>query len=374
MNRPDITAVILAAGFSERMGCFKPLLKIGEQTLIERAISLFRDAGIKDIRVVVGHLQDRLQPILEKNGIQAILNKENSPEMFSSVLAALNSLEPGVRALIMLPVDIPLIRPWTIRYLIKQYHIDRYNILIPDFRGKRGHPVIIPAEYFSVIKTWNGENGLKGALGHLADKSVFVPVADANILFDVDTMEDYEACRERWLRYHTPTREECEAILKDVARVDEDIYSHSLAVSGVAEKICKALARSGCSIDCDQTIAAALPHDLAKGSPRHDRKAADMLTEMGYTAIAPIVAAHIDIDCSSRKPVNSAEVLYLADKLVKGAAIVSLAERFQGALETTGHDPEIRKKIEKRFQHAEVILKKIEAAVGDSLSMVVNMG
>jgi len=69
-----------------------------------------------------------------------------------------------------------------------------------------------------------------------------------------------------------------------------------------------------------------------------------MLTEMGYTGIAPIVAAHTDIECSLGEPITPSEVLYLADKLVSGNTIVSLADRFQGALETYGHDPEIRKK------------------------------
>jgi len=364
MDRTDITAVILAAGYSRRMGCFKPLLKIGKQTIIERTVSLFKDAGINDIRVVVGHCRGRIEPILEKAGIRAIINKENSPEMFSSVLATIKNLEPEVQALAILPVDIPLVRQWTIRYLIKRNRSDGDSILIPSFQGKRGHPVIMPAKYFSVIKRWTGKDGLRGALKQLADHTVSVAVADANILFDIDLPEDYEESKERWLKYTVPTREECEAILKDLAHVDEPVYAHGLAVSAVAEKICNTLVRSGCSIDCELIVAAGLLHDLAKGKPHHDQEAARLLTKIGYAEVASIVAVHTDIACFLQTPIDCAEVLYLADKLVSGDTIIPLTQRFQVALEKYGHDPEIRKKIEKRFQNAEMIQKKIEAVIG----------
>ena len=50
-----VSAIILAAGFSRRMGALKPILKLGDKTILERAIRLFRDLGIEDVIVVVGH-------------------------------------------------------------------------------------------------------------------------------------------------------------------------------------------------------------------------------------------------------------------------------------------------------------------------------
>jgi len=369
MDRTDITAVILAAGYSRRMGCFKPLLKIGEQTLIERAVSLFRDAGICDIRVVVGHCRERIETILEKAGIQSIHNEKNSREMFSSVIAALDGLEPVVQSIILLPVDIPLVRHWTIQYLLEQHQLDRDRILIPCFQDKRGHPVIIPAKYFSDIKRWTGKDGLRGALGQLADKTTSVAVADRNILFDVDTPEDYERLKKKWLKYDVPTRGECEAILRDIACVNERIYAHSCTAAEVAGKISDSLSRSGHRMDKELIIAAGLLHDMFKGEPYHDRKAAHALADMGFTELAQMVAVHTDIVCSPQTLINGAEVLYLADKLVSGNTIVSLTNRFQKALEKYGHDPEIKKRIEKRLQNAVMIKKKIEAVIGRTIRL-----
>ena len=55
MKPQKVSAVILAAGFSSRLKDFKPLLLLGEMTLLERAIRLFHQNGIRDTQVVVGH-------------------------------------------------------------------------------------------------------------------------------------------------------------------------------------------------------------------------------------------------------------------------------------------------------------------------------
>jgi CTP:molybdopterin cytidylyltransferase MocA/HD superfamily phosphohydrolase YqeK len=364
MNRQRITAIILAAGYSSRMGRFKPLLEIGGRTMMERSVSLFRNAGINDIRVVIGHCRDQIEPVLEKIGIQTIVNHANTHEMFSSVLAALDNPESHIQAIILLPVDIPLIRPWTIQYLMECNSRHSGRILIPCFQNQQGHPVVIPSDCFSMIRKWNGKNGLKGALNLMAEKIIKIPVADANILFDVDTPSDFEESQKRWSRYTIPTRRECEAILRDIVCVNEDIYAHCSAVADMAAKISDDLNRAGFSIDRELAVAAGLVHDLAKGKPQHARRAAAVITGMGFPEVADIVAAHTDIEYSPQAPVNCAEVLYLADKLVKGNQVVDLKTRFQAGLKKYSHDPEIKKKIEKRMHDAEMIRNKIEAMIG----------
>jgi len=367
MNRQGITAIIPAAGYSIRMGQFKPLLKIGEETIIERSASLFRQAGVDDIRVVIGHCREQIEPVLEKTGTRAIVNHANTPEMFSSVLAALENLESHIQSIILLPADIPLVRPYTVKYLLEQHCKNSGKILIPCFHQQQGHPVVIPSEYFGIIRKWNGEKGLKGVLNLLIDQTVRVPVADANILLDLDTPSDYETILKKYARYAIPTRKECEAILRDVAGVDETIYAHCNTVADMAAKISNVLNRANCPIDHEQVEAAALLHDLAKGKPRHAQKAAELLTCMGFPEIADIVAKHTDIECSPFAPINGAEVLYLSDKLIKGNQVMDIHERFQTTLEKHGHDPEIKEKIEKRMHHAELIQKKIAAIIGKSL-------
>ena len=68
MTKPYLAAIILAAGKSTRMGCDKPLLPLGDRTVVERVVDLFQSAGITDVRVVVGHHAERLMPVVRLAG------------------------------------------------------------------------------------------------------------------------------------------------------------------------------------------------------------------------------------------------------------------------------------------------------------------
>jgi len=83
--RPDLAAVILAAGRSSRMGTFKPLLPFGPESVIERIILTVRKAGVETIRVVVGWSADRLIPVLERHGVAYVSNDRFDEGMYVSI-------------------------------------------------------------------------------------------------------------------------------------------------------------------------------------------------------------------------------------------------------------------------------------------------
>ncbi len=94
----DITAFILAAGYSSRMEKFKPLLPVGPVTVLERSVQLFSNAGIDDIRVVIGHRAEDLKPLLLRLHIRWIFNERFQEGMLSSVQAGVRTLESSKRA------------------------------------------------------------------------------------------------------------------------------------------------------------------------------------------------------------------------------------------------------------------------------------
>jgi molybdenum cofactor cytidylyltransferase len=198
MHAKIIVAVILAAGYSSRMDSFKPLIKLGDKTIIERAVSLFFDAKIKDVFVVAGNQWERIDDALKNTKARIVLNGDYDKGMFSSVLAGLKKLDSNTDAVIILPVDVPLISTETIENLISSCIDNPDKIIIPSFDGQRGHPVIIPAKYFDAIKKWDGKEGLRGALHQFDDDKIFVTVHDRNVLFDIDTPADYKELIKRW--------------------------------------------------------------------------------------------------------------------------------------------------------------------------------
>lgn len=196
----EISAIILAAGLSSRMGRFKPLLRLGTATVLERAVDLFLRAGVEDIHVVLGHRAGELTPLLHERRVRAVLNPGYREGMFSSVVAGVASLSPGARAFFVHPVDIPLVSPATIGALCQAHGRSGRGIVYPTFQGRRGHPPLIAAGLAGELCAWPGEGGLKAFLRQHEEQALDLPVDDGFILRDMDYPADFnglaEACRD----------------------------------------------------------------------------------------------------------------------------------------------------------------------------------
>jgi molybdenum cofactor cytidylyltransferase len=365
-----IAAIVLAAGYSSRMGEFKPLLPLGETTVLERVVALFRDAGIEDVRVVVGHRSNDLLPLLERLHARPLLNDRYHDGMFSSVVTGVRSLESDIDSFFLLPVDIPMVKRHTLDILLKEHPKDRSRILYPCFFGKQGHPPLIPGCHRYAILAWRGEGGLKSYLERCEDDAVLVEVADEAILADMDTPEDYQRLNAMWHRREIPTVPECEALLNNVLRCDGRLLDHGRAVARLALFLAKTLNRAGCSLDPDLVTTAALLHDLAKGQRDHAQAGAKILTQMGYPVVADIVAGHMDIRLNEREAIREKEIIYLADKMFSGDRFVTMEDRFQSRLDSFEKDENILRMVECRLRNAQLIRKRLEVQLGRSLEEV----
>jgi molybdenum cofactor cytidylyltransferase len=365
-----IAAIILAAGYSRRMGALKPILKLGNKTILERAIRLFRELGIEDVIVVVGHGAEQIIPIVHDCGARAIMNRQFERGMFSSVQAGVKALSPDSHAFFVLPVDIPLVRPRTIKDLLETYQRGNSRVVLPAFLGKRGHPPLVRARYRNEILSYCGDDGLRGFFGNHDRHSERVEVADEMILFDLDTPADYEALAARFRRYDVPTPRELKALLRHTVHLDGELIDHSRAVANLALSLASALNRSGCRLDMELILAASMLHDIAKGQPNHAGVGAEMISRMGFSAVAEVVAAHTDIVVKLQDTVTEREVVYLADKLVQGSDVTSLRVRFKEANQRCSDDPVAHKSMLKRLDDAEMIKHRSESILGFCLETV----
>jgi molybdenum cofactor cytidylyltransferase len=367
----NVVAIVLAAGFSERMGGFKPLLPLGGVTILERCVTLFQEVGIGDVRVVTGHRGEELEPLLARLGVRAIKNYRHREGMFSSVVAGVATLGAEVDHFFVLPVDVPLVRTATVRRLLELCRKDA-DIIYPRFMGKRGHPPLIAGRHAREIAGWNGDGGLKAALVQWEAAAMDVDVADGNILLDMDTPDDYRLLREKVELMEIPTPEECRALMENVLHVGDNIVRHGRAVAEVATRLGEELNRAGCCLDIPLLEAAALLHDLAKGEPDHARSGARLLGEMGFAAVAGPVATHMDITITESETITVGELLYLADKMVQGERRLSPEERFRTKMERYSGDPAILDVITGRLNTALEIRRRIETLLGRPLTEVIS--
>lgn len=370
----NIQAIILAAGFSSRMTGFKPCLPLGEVSVIERQIALFKAAGVNKPLVVCGHDAHVLAPVAERAGGLPVLNPDYATGMFSSVRAGVAALDKVAKGFFMLPVDVMLVRQATLPRLLAAHHESPGAVVHPVFAGKRGHPPLIPADLAGGILAWSGRGGLAGFLAGCEDRALEVPVADEHMLFDVDTDEDYRAALDRLVFFHLPSRAECTALLDITPNVNGMGRRHSLAVADAARQLAQALnARRPKHRQLDMRLveAAALLHDIAKGGPDHEREGGRMLEALGYARVASVVAAHRDIDLPESAPLTEREIVFLADKLIRGDRLVRVWDRYQAKIDQYASDSEAVAAISGRRERALRIVARVEVELGASLDITI---
>jgi len=353
--------VVLAAGYSSRMGSLKPLLPLWGSPVITHGIAAFREAGVEPT-VVLGNMADEVRQVLVPLRVRCVVNPEFDSGMYSSVVAGIRSLDREVDACFVLPADMPAVRPSTIARLARAYGRTHASVVYPVFRGARGHPPLISSRLFPAIVLGDGEGGLERVLAAHAQHARELRVRDEGVALDLDTPEDYRRvchiCPDRTV----PTPAECEALLAE-RKVAPAIVRHGQAVADVARHLAMELNRAGMHLDLALVGAAGLLHDLAKVAPDHARAGARVLRRLGHFRVAAAVATHMDIERNGGLPPDEAAILYLADKLVCGERVVSIEERFLEARrkvrEGTPSDA-----LERRWRDAMAIAGNVERFLG----------
>jgi len=356
-------AIILAAGLSSRMTVFKPLLKLGDMTLTDRLISIYQQHGL-DVILVTGWRRDELQAGIQSQGLQIVENPCFRQGMFTSVQAGVKFLGDRYSAFFIQPVDIALVRGYTLKLLLEAHLRQPDYIIFPTFDGRRGHPTLIPAAFGPIILESRPEGGLNTILEKYPELTREIKTADRHTIFDVDTPDDFHELQERFETYEIPTIQECEAIL-DLGNVSDEIRRHGQKVAEAALAIAADLKRQGISIEMEAVRTAALLHDLAKGQHKHDEAGGSLLREMGFIRVGNIVAVHTDLP----REINDWEskIVFLADKLIKGTQRVSLSQRYDPATRPFKITMEISTQIAARRKRAEEIKEELEKRLNHSL-------
>lgn len=363
MKNTCFAAIIVSGGFSSRMGSFKPFLQFGDKSAIEIIIDTYKSAEINDIIVVAGYKGDEIADRLRELNVTCVQNQNYAEGMFTSVVKGVKALDTGVSAFFMQPVDIPLVKKHTLAVLQRQYQESAKGIVYPDFCGRKGHPPLIDCKYREAILKSNGEGGLKSILAGYAHDSIHVPVADKAVLMDMDTKADYEALLGYYNKAAAPDREESCSIW-EIYRVSADIARHCRKVEEVSTEILNSLESAGCGLDESALRAAAMLHDIVKSEKKHARAGERILQGMGYDKVGAIVGSHTDIKVKEEEAITEAEILYLADKLVKEDKLVSIEQRFNYSLHKYKDSPEALMKIVNRRDAAYKIIEKIETITG----------
>jgi molybdenum cofactor cytidylyltransferase len=191
-----ISAIILAAGQSRRMGQPKMLLSWGKRTVIEHVVATFLEAGVEDILVVTGGKHERVDKAIDEYPVRKIYNKEYpAGEMLSSLQCGLRELPEETRAALIGLGDQPQVREKSIRSICDAYRESASPLIVPSFQMKRGHPWLVARSLWNEILSLQPPQTPRDFLNNHAPEILYVNLSTSTILADLDTPEDYMKSR-----------------------------------------------------------------------------------------------------------------------------------------------------------------------------------
>ncbi|MFL6228661.1 MAG: NTP transferase domain-containing protein [Pyrinomonadaceae bacterium] len=191
-----VAAILLAAGRSRRMGAFKPLLPFGTTTVVESCISNLRGAGIVEIVVVLGHRAEELRARLAEAPVRFALNDEAASEMAASVARGVEQLSHASSAVVVALADHPAVTPGAIKSVLDARVRTGARFVVPTWRGRGGHPVLVDLSYRAELLRLAETRGLRGLFEAHAAEVARIEVACPYVARDMDTWEDYRALHE----------------------------------------------------------------------------------------------------------------------------------------------------------------------------------
>jgi molybdenum cofactor cytidylyltransferase len=202
-----VSAIILAAGSSTRMGDAKQLLPLGGSTVLAQTIANVRDAEVHEIVLVLGSSAETIRrqlpaPLLE--GLKVVINEAYGEGMASSLRVGLSTLHPRSDGALIILGDQPFIGSQTLNQIIAAYRRSGAPIVIPSYQGSRGNPVLLHRSVFSEAMALEGDIGCRAIFKNHLEEIVKVEVEDSGILLDIDNREDYDRLR----RERAPSNDE----------------------------------------------------------------------------------------------------------------------------------------------------------------------
>ncbi len=191
-----IAGIVLAAGSGTRIGYPKGLLRTGrgDESFLQRACAVLRESSLDTVIAIVPPELEAVAARLAA-GARVLVNEDPRRGQLSSLQIALAALEPAVEAVVVLPVDVPLVRAETIRALISRWVAARPAVVRPT-RGlqgtEHGHPVLFDRAVFNELAGAALSEGAKPVVHRHASAAGDVPIdADEGAFIDIDTAEEY---------------------------------------------------------------------------------------------------------------------------------------------------------------------------------------
>ena len=196
---PRITAVILAAGQSRRMGATNKLLEeVDGAAMVHRVVAQATASQADTVLVVLGHEAEAVRAALADSSVTFTDSPHFADGLSASLKAGIAAVPVDSDGAIVLLGDMPAVTAGHIDQVIAAFNpVEGRSICVPTTRGKRGNPVLWGRDYFAEIDALSGDVGARHLIGAHADAVCEVALEDDAIFVDVDTPDALRAYRDK---------------------------------------------------------------------------------------------------------------------------------------------------------------------------------
>ena len=188
-----ISAVVLAAGASTRMGPQKLLLPLGGEPLVRRTVRQVCDAGFDDVLVVLGSEHEAVLAALDGLPVRHAVNPQFATGMGSSFRTAVEHLADSDAAMFAL-ADQPFVTTSEYRAVLDTFRQDAPPIVSVRYGEVMAPPHLFEREFFPELAAL--EHGARSVLLRHVERTTVLHFP-ADLLMDIDTPEDYELAMSR---------------------------------------------------------------------------------------------------------------------------------------------------------------------------------
>ena len=190
-----ISAIILAAGESRRMGAhIKLLLQIDSEVLIRKFVKSVSNSLVDAVLVVVGFEAEKIKAVLHDQSVKFVENPSYEEGMTTSIQSGVKASSNQSTGLMICLADMPFAETSDLNHLIQAFNdyqsTENSLIIVPVFQGKRGNPVLFSEVFSDKILTHKGE-GCREIVREFPHYVKEVSMENDNLLRDIDTPEDY---------------------------------------------------------------------------------------------------------------------------------------------------------------------------------------
>jgi molybdenum cofactor cytidylyltransferase len=185
-----LAAAILAAGESRRMGFPKALMEVRGATFVENLLRATEHPRIELRRVVLGAGAAQIQAQLGLSDAQVVINPDWESGQLSSIQCAVRTFLPfDPEAIIICPVDHPLISARLVEQLIRASDSQRRAVTLPTYQGRRGHPVIFRRDLFDELLQASAGIGAREVVWAHPNDVAEVPVDEEGVVLNLNDPE-----------------------------------------------------------------------------------------------------------------------------------------------------------------------------------------